>query len=79
MARLIWNIISCAFDLKHVSDSNQLFSSWISAFGKNLKKLVITGVAAVFWAIWKTRNKGCFENKLLNDPTEVIFSVCHWL
>jgi hypothetical protein len=66
-------------DLKPVFDSNQLFSSWISAFGKKLKKLVVTGVAAVLWAIWKSRNKACFENKLPNDPTDVIFSVCHWL
>lgn len=67
MARLIWNIISCAFDLKPVTDSNHLFGSWLAAFGKKLKLLVITGVAVVLWAIWKTRNKACFEKKK-NSP-----------
>ncbi len=47
----------CAFNLGPILNSNQLFGTWLSAFGKKLKNLVVTGVAAVFWAIWKTRNK----------------------
>ena len=31
-------------------------------------------IAAIYWAIWKTRNKPCFDGKLLNNAIEVI---CH--
>lgn len=34
IAKLIWNTVYCAFDINPVSDSNHLFGSWISAFGK---------------------------------------------
>lgn len=44
-----------------------------------MKNLIVVGVAAIIWAIWKTRNKACFDKKLPNDPTDVIFSVCHWM
>jgi hypothetical protein len=29
--------------------------------------LHIVGIAAFCWAIWKTRNKACFENKLISS------------
>jgi hypothetical protein len=25
------------------------------------------------WAIWKNRNKACFEKKLIKNPLEIIF------
>lgn len=32
------------------------------------------GIAAIYWAIWKSRNKACFNGKLLKNPSEII---CH--
>lgn len=80
LARLIWSIICCAFEFKPASSSSHLFGDWLDAFGAKLKPLVITGVAAMIWAIWKTRNKACFDKKKLpNDPTDIIFLLCHWM
>ncbi|KAL5672250.1 hypothetical protein ACJX0J_016556, partial [Zea mays] len=33
----------------------------------------------VLWAIWKSRNSICFNKKLHNDPTDVIFMCCFLL
>jgi len=30
------------------------------------------GLAPICWAIWKTRNKACFEKRMISSPTEII-------
>jgi hypothetical protein len=32
----------------------------------------IAGLDAIYWGIWKLRNKACFEGKLIQSPTELI-------
>jgi hypothetical protein len=32
----------------------------------------IAGIGAICWAIWKIRNKACFEKKLIKSPLELI-------
>jgi hypothetical protein len=32
----------------------------------------IVGLAAICWAIWKLRNRACFEHKLIKSPSELI-------
>lgn len=34
------------------------------------------GLAAICWAIWKARNKTCFENIQIKNPHDIIFSAC---
>jgi hypothetical protein len=29
-------------------------------------------LAGICWAIWKLRNRACFEHKLINNPVELI-------
>ena len=41
--------------------------------------VVMLGVAALLWSIWKTRNKSCFQSLLPRDPTNVIFTLCSTL
>jgi hypothetical protein len=32
------------------------------------------GTTAICWAIWKARNKACFDKKIIKNPMEII---CH--
>ena len=34
------------------------------------------GLAAICWAIWKARNKACFEKKLIKHPAETMCHAC---
>jgi hypothetical protein len=34
------------------------------------------GLSAICWAIWKAKNKVCFEKKVLKNPLEIIISAC---
>jgi hypothetical protein len=36
------------------------------------QNIQIPGVASICWAIWKLRNRACFEGKLINSPIDLI-------
>lgn len=59
LARLLWNIIVVALNLKSVLNKQNLFEQRLNNFDGNLKQLVV-GVAAIIWAIQKTKNNACF-------------------
>jgi hypothetical protein len=44
--------------------------------------LYITSVSAICRAIWKARNKMCFENALIKSPNKILCHACslmtHW-
>ena len=37
------------------------------------------GLAAVYWAIWRSRNSVCFEDKRIKSPTEIVCMICSFL
>jgi hypothetical protein len=45
---------------------------WIPQFLPVSRNVQIAGVAAICWAIWKLRNRACFEGKLIQTPVELI-------
>lgn len=60
-------------------NSVQEIFNWIMNFTGKMRNVVAVGVAAILWAIWRTRNKACFENIFPYDPTSVIVQATHWL
>ena len=40
------------------------------------QKMPHVGVAALCWAIWKTRNKVCFDGKKFQNSIEIICYAC---
>jgi hypothetical protein len=45
---------------------------WIPQFLPVSRNVQIAGVAAICWAIWKMRNRACFEGKLIQTHVELI-------
>jgi hypothetical protein len=39
----------------------------------------VLGLAAICWAIWKARNRTCFEKKPIKSPLDVLYSGCVFL
>jgi hypothetical protein len=48
------------------------FFWWIPQFIPASRNTQIAGLAAICWAIWKLRNRSCFDHKLIKDPVELI-------
>lgn len=63
MAKLIWHVVICALNIKPMLDAQHLFGQWLNVIDKSTRNLVVIGFAAVIWAIWKTRNRACFDKK----------------
>jgi hypothetical protein len=44
--------------------------------------MYMLGLAAVCWAIWKARNRTCFDKKHIKSPLDIIILACvfmrHW-
>jgi hypothetical protein len=49
-----------------------LENSLNSSGGSLILNVQIAGLAAICWAIWKLRNRSCFEKKLIKSPNELI-------
>jgi hypothetical protein len=37
------------------------------------------GLAAICWALWKTRNKTCFKKKHIHSPGDLVFLACAFM
>jgi hypothetical protein len=48
------------------------FFWWFPQFLPVSRNVQIADIAAICWAIWKMRNKACFEQKLIKSPLELI-------
>ena len=74
VARVIWSIIARCFGANNIpSDLNQCWQ-WCEAWFPFGKKYHPWGIAAVCWAIWKSRNKACFDKEIIKSPLEIL---CH--
>ena len=79
-ASFLWSLVRCVCGFKTVpSNVKDCFGEWIRKFNKDDKKMVLVGISALLWAIWKSRNAIVFENKRINDPLYIVKLMCRWL
>lgn len=61
--------MSCAFNLFNIPENaKDLFDTWIKKISKNDRNLMIVGISAVFWTLWKLRNRVMFDSIRVADP-----------
>lgn len=53
----------------------QQFYIWTNKLWPQGKEMFTIGLSAVCWAIWKCRNKACFELKNIHSPMEMVYLV----
>jgi hypothetical protein len=63
----------------HALDLLDIFGSWLLGMDLKTKNLVITGVSALCWAIWISRNNLVFDNAHMMTYLQVLFRGTHWL
>jgi hypothetical protein len=80
ISRYVWRVIQVALNLEVIPKNIiELCDGWLSKPKDKITNLLLFGCGAVFWAIWRTRNDWCFDEKILLDPSNVIFLCCFWL
>ncbi|KQK14103.1 hypothetical protein BRADI_1g14325v3 [Brachypodium distachyon] len=52
---------------------------WHATYTNIGRNCQVIGLAAICWAIWKLRDRACFEKKLIRSPVETICLACSFL
>jgi hypothetical protein len=78
---VIWGDVANCSNTCIVPDNITQCCNWLDNDATDLKNIHIINVAAICydvaaicWAVWKARNKMCFERILINSPKD---SICH--
>jgi hypothetical protein len=71
-AKFVWSSVATAINspIRHGSFSQ--FFWWFPKFVPVSRNSQIAGLTAICWAIWKLRNRACFERKLINSSFDLI-------
>jgi hypothetical protein len=60
-AKYVWSTVAMAIGALDRPGSFTQFFWWFSRFVPASRNLQIAGLATICWAIWKLRNRACFE------------------
>lgn len=71
-AKYVWSTIGMAIGASDRPGSFTQFFWWFPQYVSASRNTQIAGLAAICWAIWKLRNRACFEKKLIKSPNELI-------
>jgi len=76
IARVVWSIVAKCFGATNIPNNLQQSWKWCETWIPYGQKYHPWGIAATCWAIWKNRNKTCFENKFIHNPLEIVCHAC---
>jgi hypothetical protein len=78
IAKTVWRIIYFTLKIDPPVNINHIMGDWESNKGCMHKKLLLSGVAALFWSIWLCRNDVVFNHNHIPSIIQVIFRGTHW-
>jgi hypothetical protein len=78
-ARMIWRIIFLATGLIPPMLITHMLGNWLSNQNRKIRQLILVGVAAVCWTIWRCRNDIIFNKIKINSILHAIFRQAYWL
>nr|TKV99100.1 hypothetical protein SEVIR_8G017000v2 [Setaria viridis] len=76
VARCVWGIVAQCLGAHDIPSNLAQYWRWIKRCLPGGEGVYAFGLAAICWAIWKARNKACFERKLIKHPAEIITHAC---
>jgi len=75
-AKVVWAIVAKCIGASNVPRSFEQCWNWCDVWMPTGKQFHTFGIAAVCWAIWKARNRTCFEGKPISNLVSIICHVC---
>lgn len=75
IAKVVWGAIVSCFNSGTRLISYDQFLSWIEVDLPGGERMHLIRLAVVCWAIWKSRNKACFDKVLIKHLCHIVFQV----
>ena len=75
----MWSMVSLAFGAHSRPSNFSQYFCWVAKLLPRRTNLHVVLVAALCWALWKLRNRACFDLKLIKNPVEIICYACSFL
>lgn len=72
VSKAVWAITAKCIGATNIPRSFSQCWAWADRWLPSGKQFHAIGIAALCWAIWKTRNRACFEGKCINDPASIV-------
>jgi hypothetical protein len=72
-ARNIWRVVHITTGLQIPRSISHMFRSWLSRVNSKDKNLILVGVAALCWSIWRSRNDIYLNDMKYNSFLQVVF------
>lgn len=76
VAKAVWAIVATSLGADNIPRNLEQCWSWCEQWLPLGETFHTMGIAAVCWALWKTRNKTCFEGKTVHDPASIVCYAC---
>ena len=77
-AKLIWRIFSIAFNINPPNNIQHVFTDWLATTPLKQKRLIWSGISALCWALWLSRNNVVFDNQQVPSCLQVISRATYW-
>jgi hypothetical protein len=78
--RFVWVAVKEALGWQKTPTSLEDFiTNWLDSGRVRNKKLMLFGLGAICWVIWKVRNKMAIERKVVKTPQEVLYSAIFFM
>jgi hypothetical protein len=77
VAKTIWAIVAKCFGADTIPRNLDQCWRWVEKwlpFGK--KNYHAFGISAICWAIWKARNRACFDKVVIKSPLNIFCHIC---
>ena len=78
-AKFLWRIVHIAFNISPPINMGDMFNFWGVNLGYANRHHLLAGAAALFWALWLSRNEIVFDNSRPKTFLQVLFKGTHWL
>jgi hypothetical protein len=77
-AQFMWRLDFWSMGFNQPRSVRHTFGNWLFGMPSKTKHLIISGVAAICWAIWISRNDLVFDKKPVLTYLQVLFRATHW-
>lgn len=68
VAKVAWGIVGLGFGQTNIPGNLEQYKSWVRIWLPRGTPVYSFGLAAICWAIWKSRNRACFDKKTVEAP-----------